>query len=278
MKRLNPDTGKPFKMGELSETGERIFRSWVNFDKVDKNGYYYEIWETPETFLKRKTNRTKISKERLTTALGKAESLINNSKNSAKKRGHTHTLKKEDLIPALEKGVCELTGIPFCFQPALNKKHMNLYAPSVDRIDNNKGYHRDNIRTVLWAVNRAVGEDSDEEMLPILKEMVKAIEKNAKQNTPTPISEGTYIQGAVGAELGTLPTTGAGQNDNNLDDHSRTVRWEDVDHSTQASSRDGLGRGGKEVVTLEAPQSVQDHGQPDAEIVRLEFGRRYLSD
>jgi hypothetical protein len=278
MKRLNPDTGEPFKMGELSETGDRIFRSWVNFDNVDKAGYYYEIWETPETFLKRKTARAKTSKERLTTVLGKAESMINNSKNSAKKRGHTHTLTKEDLIPALEKGVCELTGIPFSFQPALDKKHMNLYSPSADRLDNNKGYHKDNIRVVLWAVNRAVGEDGDEAMLPILKEMVKAIEKNAKQNTAAPVSEGSYIQGAVGAELGSVSTPWTWEDDDHTDHHSGTVRGEDLDHRAQASSGDSVGRGGKEVAAPQAPQSVQDNGEPDAEIVRLEFGRRYLLD
>ena len=276
MKRLNPDTGKPFKCGDVREDG-KIFKAYIQKNKMPADGYYYEHWEEEKLFYHNKTKRKLVSKIHALTHSGRALLMARNCKKSAKRRNIVFNLTVEDLLPAVELKHCQLTGLPFDLNPP-KEKTMNLYAPSVDRIDNNKGYAKDNIRVVLWAVNRAVGEDGDEAMLPILKEMVKAIEKNAKQNTAAPVPEGSYIQGAVGAELGSVSTPWAWEDYDHTDHHSGTVRGEDLDHRAQASSGDGVGRGGTEVAAPQAPQIVQDNGEPDAEIVRLEFGRRYLLD
>lgn len=102
--------------------------------------------------------------------------------------------------------------------------------------------------------------------------------RRVKENTATPVSEGSYIQGAVGAELGSVSTPWTWEDDDDPQHHCGTIRGEDLDHRAQEGGGDGVGRGGKEVATPQAPQSVQDNGEPDAEIVRLEFGRRYLLD
>jgi hypothetical protein len=203
--------------------------------------------------------------------------MIANCKGSSKRRNIHFDLKAEDIAPAVESGHCQLTGLPFDFNPPKGKG-FNPYAPSVDRIDNNKGYVAGNVRVVLWAVNSALSESSDEEMLPILKAMVKAIEKNVKTKSIAPLSEGDYIYGAVGAEIGSISTPWTWEDYDHSDNHSGAVPRQDVDHSTQASSGDSLGRGSKEVGPPQAPTRIEDHGQPEPEIVRLEFGRRYLSD
>lgn len=100
----------------------------------------------------------------------------------------------------------------------------------------------------------------------------------AKENTTTPVPEGTHSQGNLNTELGTLPTTGFGEIGDSTDDHSGTVRGEDVNHRAQAGSGDGLGRRGKEVVALEPLTRIENNGEPDAEIVRLKFGSRHLPD
>jgi hypothetical protein len=51
-------------------------------------------------------------------------------------------------------GRCELTGIEFQF----GTEGRSPITPSLDRIDSSKGYTKDNIRIVIWALNRAIGE------------------------------------------------------------------------------------------------------------------------
>lgn len=56
-----------------------------------------------------------------------------------------------------QRGCCALTGIAFQCEPQA-KYHKAPYAPSLDRIDNRKGYVLGNVRLVCVAVNFALGE------------------------------------------------------------------------------------------------------------------------
>ena len=55
---------------------------------------------------------------------------------------------------------CELTGLPFV-------KGCRLYAASIDRIDNDKGYTVENYRLVLCAVNHMKNTGTDEDVYHI---------------------------------------------------------------------------------------------------------------
>jgi len=74
----------------------------------------------------------------------------------------------------LEKGVCEITGIPFDFEPhpVYDK---NPFSPSIDRRDSTKGYTKENTRIVLWQVNLMRGEMLDEEIIEICKKVVEGL-------------------------------------------------------------------------------------------------------
>lgn len=102
------------------------------------------------------------------------------SKRSAKKwrldNPHKHLL-KHAKYRALEKniefdldeewvkdklnGVCERTLIPFYIGP-YEKHRRHPFAPSIDRIDNNKGYTKDNCQVVVWMYNQMKNEYSDD--------------------------------------------------------------------------------------------------------------------
>ena len=276
MKRLNPETNKPFKCGHVRKDG-KIFRGYHAKTKLDKNGYNYEIWETEAVFFKRQTSRKIQSREHRASPKGRPSHMIGNCKGSAKRRKIEFNLKVEDIAPAVEAGYCQLTGLPFDFNPPKGKG-FNPYAPSVDRIDNNKGYVAGNVRIVLWAVNSALSESSDEEMLPILKAMVKAIEKNVKTKSTTPVPAGLDQQGEVYPELGAFSPSWPWQDDNDADDYRGATRGENSYHSAKEGSGNSLGRGSKEVGPPQAPTRIEDHGQPEPEIIRLEFGRRHLFD
>jgi uncharacterized protein YlaI len=163
------------------------------------------------------------------------------------------------------------------------KQQGNRCAICENVFQNDKATHVDHchktkdIRAVLCHhCNTGLGHFKDSKKL--LQQAIHYIEHHAKQNTAAPVSKGSYIQGAVGAELGSVSTPWTWEDDDHTDHHCGTVRGEDLDHRAQEGGGDGVGRGGKEVAAPQAPQSVQDNGEPDAEIVRLDFGRRYLLD
>jgi hypothetical protein len=268
MKRLNSETGKPFERGDVRESGH-VF--WEYTKHVKRNGFFSEIWTLPERLPKKR------SAKNYAIPAGRANTLLGGAKVRAKRKNLEFNLPANIIIEAIEKGYCELTGLKFDMNRVADTQ-VNPYSPSIDRKDSTKGYTKENVRIVLSSVNSALGEFGDKIMLPILKEMVKAIEKNAKQKTAAPVSEGTYIQGAVGAELGSVSTPWTWEDDNDTDHHSGADARKDADHRAQASSGDGVGRRGTEVVAPEPFTRIEDHGQPDAEIIRLDFGGRHIPD
>lgn len=205
---------------------------------------------------------------------GKSSRLFSSCKRRAKTSGGIVTIDRDWIEKKLEEGVCELTKLPFNFSNR-GKFTRQPYAPSIDKKDaKNPDYTPENSRLVLWAVNCAMSEYGLDIMFPILKKIIE----NAKQNTVTPVSEGAYIQGAVGAELGSVSTPWTWEDYDHTDDYSGATRGENTYHSAKEGGGDSMGRGGKEVGPPQAPQSKQDNGEPDAEIVRLDFSRRHIFD
>jgi hypothetical protein len=281
VKRLNPSTGKEFECGETREhdpkgKGRLLFRGYQK--KINKHGNNYEIWETPEKFWGRAQERKEYITKYTLVPNNRAKYIWSRTKDAARRRNIGFYITTDDVIPALERGVCELTGLSFCLDKPNTGVSTHPHAPSIDRIDSNKDYTKDNIRIVLWAVNAATNQFTDKEMLPILKAMVKAMEENVKQESAAPVPAGSNQQGEVYPQLGPFSATGTWKNNDDLDDYLRTIQREDADHRPQASSGDSLGHGGYEVATSEPFTRIENNGIAEPEIVRLKFGGRYLSD
>ena len=90
---------------------------------------------------------------------GWARKALQNSKKRAKERGLHHTITREDLEIMLIENECRcvLTGKDFSdeIDHISNRKP---WIPSIDRIDNGKGYTVDNVRLVCNAVNIAMND------------------------------------------------------------------------------------------------------------------------
>jgi hypothetical protein len=92
------------------------------------------------------------------TPHGRAAVLLNVARQRAEKKGLEFSLTLDWLEPRIVAGVCEVTGLPFdlATQPT-NKGPSIPFSPSLDRIDNSRGYSEDNVQVVVSVYNVAKG-------------------------------------------------------------------------------------------------------------------------
>lgn len=86
--------------------------------------------------------------------------LYNRIKNSAKQRGIEFSLTLGDLHDLTIPITCPVLGIPL----KKNRGRQSDNSISVDRIDSNKGYSKDNIIIVSWRANFLKSNSSLDEM------------------------------------------------------------------------------------------------------------------
>lgn len=94
----------------------------------------------------------------------------------AKERGIAHTITKEWLMERVVAGVCEVTGLRF----SLGDGFHHMWSPTIDRIDRNEGYTKENSRLVLWAFNNFKGVGTDEMVLEIAEAIIRNSHKLKK--------------------------------------------------------------------------------------------------
>jgi hypothetical protein len=211
------------------------------------------------------------------TTSGRAKVLISNAKQRCREKNVEISIGSEWVEQHLKRGTCELTGLPFDFGPPTKGLTRLSNAPSLDRINKHKPYTEENTRVILWAVNCALAEYGTEVMLPILKAMVKGIE-DAQAKSTASLPAGHYSKSEEHTKHGALLTAGTREDHYDLDHYQRTVSGEDSDYRTQTRGGDSVAHRNKKVEPLEGFTRLKDNGEPDAEIVRLDFGRRHLSD
>ncbi len=92
----------------------------------------------------------------------------------AKKRNKLGDLTLEDLKEQWEKqsGICPYTGINLIL-PSVTKEYTKINLASLDRIDSNKGYERENIMFVSVAINYMKNTMSEEETVELCKIIAK---------------------------------------------------------------------------------------------------------
>lgn len=72
------------------------------------------------------------------------------------------------------KGCCSISQIPFDFNNEKSKFGKSPYRPSLDRIDNAKGYIEGNVRFILWALNLSLNEYGMEVYLCIARKVIES--------------------------------------------------------------------------------------------------------
>jgi len=107
----------------------------------------------------------------------------NNIVGGAKDRGLELSITKEDLqtIWANQKGLCAVTGIPMekiRATKTTRNRYKNLFKASLDRIDSELGYTKENVRMVCAHVNVMKMDLTDEQLIFWCSAVIKGVKEN----------------------------------------------------------------------------------------------------
>lgn len=96
------------------------------------------------------------------------------TKSSALSRGLDFKLDEKWFSERLERGVCELTGLPIRSNKGSETGARDYYSPSIERINNAAGYIPSNVRMVAWCVNLAKNKFSERDLNALALSVVLA--------------------------------------------------------------------------------------------------------
>jgi hypothetical protein len=89
--------------------------------------------------------------------------MMKNSRSRAKKLNLPFDLSKK-FLNSIFQTYCPVFGIPFYMEPQEQGDPANPFTPSIDRVDNNKGYIRTNVRIICFRANRLKSNATVEEL------------------------------------------------------------------------------------------------------------------
>jgi hypothetical protein len=137
-------------------------RHWRRREEKKKSG---KKTTSPRSYQARENARSYSS---LYRTRHPAQALIGHARNRARQKKLPFDLCEADILPILEAGRCQITGIEFVKNVPLHPR-----SPSLDRIMPKKGYVKGNVRLVLLAINGALGPWGLEELESIRCEWKK---------------------------------------------------------------------------------------------------------
>jgi hypothetical protein len=130
---------------------------------------YY--WQNREAVLARRKGH---SQRYRTTVRGRADSLLQQAKRRAAEKNWSFDLTVEWIEERIKRG-CELSGLEFDLRNGQGKGRLPR-APSIDRIDSDKGYTQGNCRVVCLAINVALNHWGLAEAAPIWRAVLARVQ------------------------------------------------------------------------------------------------------
>jgi hypothetical protein len=147
MKRINPNTNKIFKRGDLREDGF-VFCAYGNI--VKKDGMLSEKWFSPDVYNREYQKQKNYRNKKSSTLEGHVTETLNRAKGRAKKQNVPFAVTLEYLVSIAPKK-CPILGIEL----AWGRKGETGYrhdSPSLDKIVPELGYVAGNVQ---WLSNKA---------------------------------------------------------------------------------------------------------------------------
>lgn len=144
----------------------RKYRSRSNRKKLGKDYYreYRRNYYNKESYNERRKKDPHKAK---------LVDLLRWTRNTVNKKGLQYNLDREWVREKLE-GVCEKTQLEFNF--SLTPRHP--FAPSIDRINPNKGYTKDNCQMVVYIFNVSKNNFAEEDLYKMCRAFIKQHDHN----------------------------------------------------------------------------------------------------
>lgn len=139
-------------------TTEKLKLQWRKASKKYKetNSKYKDVVKRVEEKRKLSTKRKEWKRNYLSSIKGRAYILRRGAISRSRKNNYEFDLTLDWIYSRLDTGICEVTGIPFKLiteKTYGNYNNTQPFSPSIDRIDNSKGYTMDNCRIVVSILN-----------------------------------------------------------------------------------------------------------------------------
>lgn len=165
-------TGKPCKHGHISP--RLIMGACLDCKKIIDKNYKDNNKEHIKNYHKQYAKNNYSTENRRKKYRENVESeLLNHARNRAKQKKLEFNLEKCDIIIP---DVCPVFGTKISF----NNKHS---VPTLDRIDNNKGYIKGNIQVISAKANRLKNNGTIEDFLKIITYMERFKDDNPNSKT-----------------------------------------------------------------------------------------------
>lgn len=149
---------------------QELYTSMFARNKAAKDFLQYDCKECDNTRqrkrrIEKKEEIQQYSKEYRKTKQNdfdwRLQQLLNSAKARAASKNREFSITKENLKSIFPKdGCCPVFG----FKLEWNSGGFRETSPSIDRIDSNKGYTKDNIQIISWKANRIKGYASVEDL------------------------------------------------------------------------------------------------------------------
>lgn len=146
MKRLNPETNKPFRHGDMRHDG-KIFNGYKKHKKLVL-GYFYEYWVDVDTYVKNKSSVYAHGK----TKEGHIYSLYKSAEKRAKEKNLDFDITEEYLL-SIAPDECPVFKTAFVW--GYNRRGYSQDSPTLDRVFNNLGYIKENVVFISKKANTA---------------------------------------------------------------------------------------------------------------------------
>ena len=99
--------------------------------------------------------------------------LLNYAQDRARDEGVPIDIDALWLMPKLQKGVCEATGLKLDMRNAETPHRSNPFAPSLHRKNKKLGYVKTNTQLVCFAVNVSFRDWGDDVMMKIARALIR---------------------------------------------------------------------------------------------------------
>ena len=167
-KRLNPKTNQNFKVGYKDPITNKVFRGY-ELDRVLSSGFFAERWSLEATYLRAKKIKSEHRKRFLQTAslTDKIKISAQKAKQRAERKNQEFSVSADYLVSIFPyNSKCPVLGIKMTFGGDRDS------SPSLDRINNAKGYIEGNVVWMSYRANFIKGNSLAHEIIA-LAEWVK---------------------------------------------------------------------------------------------------------